>query len=93
MNLQDSKRVRFKEDPELAAAYENLTPVYDVARQVITLRNSRKLSQAELAEMVGTKQSSISRLENATHEPSLSTLEKICSALNARLVIQLVPNS
>jgi len=92
MNLQDFKHARFQEDPELANTYENLAPVYDVARQVIALRTLRKLSQVELAAMTGTKQSGISRLENAAHEPSLSTLEKICEALDARLVIQLVPN-
>ena len=93
MKLQEHKSIRFQEDPEMAAAYQELIPAYDVARQIIALRNTRKLSQEELAAMIGTKQSSISRLEKATHEPSLSTLEKICEALDARLVIQLVPNA
>jgi transcriptional regulator with XRE-family HTH domain len=93
MKLQEHKRVRFQEDPELVTAYQDLAPVYDVARQIIALRSTRKLSQEDLAAMIGTKQSSISRLEKATHEPSLSTLERICEALDARLVIQLVPNA
>lgn len=93
MNLQDYKRARLEEDPELAAAFEELAPAYEVARQIIALRYARNLSQADLARLTGTKQSGISRLENASHEPSLSSLEKICKALDARLVIQLVPNS
>jgi ribosome-binding protein aMBF1 (putative translation factor) len=93
MRFDEYKQTRFEEDPELAAAYDQLKPAYEVARQVIALRNTRKLSQANLAAMIGTKQSGISRLEKASHEPSFSTLEKICQALDARLVIQIVPNS
>lgn len=92
MKLEDFKRSLLA-DPEVAAAYDALQPTYDVARQIIALRAARQISQAELAARVGTKQSSISRLENANNEPSIATLEKICRALDARLVIQLVPNS
>lgn len=73
-------------DPEFAAAAEALEPGYQIAR----LRIQRGLSQAQLAELVGTQQPSIARLENGTSLPSLSFLQKIATALNARIEVRLV---
>lgn len=74
-------------DPEFAAAAEDLEPGYQVAR----LRILRGLTQAQLAEMVGTRQPSIARLENGTRVPSISFLQKIAAALDARIEVRLVP--
>jgi ribosome-binding protein aMBF1 (putative translation factor) len=63
-------------DPAFAAAYRALEPEFLVAREVIRLRLERGLSQAELAEKVGTGQPNISRLERATINPSLHFLQK-----------------
>jgi transcriptional regulator with XRE-family HTH domain len=52
------------------------------------LRLDRKLSQAELAAKVGTRQANISRLERGQGNPRLKTLLKIAQALDARLVIE-----
>ncbi|HWQ83694.1 MAG TPA: helix-turn-helix transcriptional regulator [Anaerolineales bacterium] len=54
------------------------------------LRLQRGLTQAQLAELVGTQQPSIARLENGSSIPSLSFLHKIASALNARIEVRLV---
>jgi transcriptional regulator with XRE-family HTH domain len=74
-------------DPEFRAAWEELEPAYQVTR----LRIKRGLTQGELAKLVGTRQSSISRLESGKRQPSLSFLRRIAEALKARLVVQLVP--
>lgn len=73
-------------DPEFIAATEELEPGYQVAR----LRILRGLTQAQLAEMVGTHQPSIARLENGSSNPSLSFLNKIAAALHAKLEVKLV---
>lgn len=73
-------------DPDFAAAAEALEPGYQIAR----LRIQRGLSQAQLAELVGTQQPSIARLENGTSLPSLSFLHKLAEALNARVEVRLV---
>jgi len=78
-------------DEEFAAAYRELEPEFQVAREVIRLRLERGLTQKELAEMVGTKQASISRLERAVGKPSLRFLQKVAEALGARVEIRLVP--
>lgn len=74
-------------DPDFMTAAEELEPGYQVAR----LRMLRGLTQAQLAEMVGTRQPSIARLENGSSTPSLSFLSKIAKALNAKIEFKLVP--
>ncbi len=59
-------------------------------QQMIDLRLKRGLSQRQLAELVGTHQPSISRLE-AGRIGSLSFLHKVASALDASVEIRFVP--
>jgi transcriptional regulator with XRE-family HTH domain len=80
-------RAELLADPQTRAEFDALTPVY----QLIRLRIERGLTQAELAELVGTKQPSIARLERGDSEPSLTFLRKVAAALGARLEINLVP--
>ena len=75
--------------PDFLAAAEELAPGYQVAR----LRMLRGLTQAQLAEMVGTRQPSIARLENGTSAPSLSFLSKIAKVLGAKIEFKLIPDS
>jgi DNA-binding XRE family transcriptional regulator len=76
-------------DPNFAAAAEELEPGYQIAR----LRISRGLTQTQLAELVGTRQPSIARLENGSSAPSISFLQKIAAALDARIEVRLVPEA
>lgn len=75
------------EDPEFVAAANELEPGYQIAR----LRIQHGLTQAELAKMIGTHQPSIARLENGSSMPSLSFLERIADALDARIELHVVP--
>ena len=75
--------------PDFLSAAQELEPGYQVAR----LRLIRGLSQAQLAEMVGTRQPSIARLENGTSTPSLSFLTKIAEALGAKIEFKLIPDT
>ena len=79
----EAKKIK---DAQFIAAAEELEPGYQIAR----LRMLRGLTQAQLAEMVGTRQPSIARLENGSSYPSLSFLNKIASALNARIEVNLI---
>lgn len=81
------------QDSEFAREYNALQPASMVAQQVIELRQAQGMSQTELAHLVGTKQSGISRLENAASSPSLSFLYRIAEALDADLNIQFVPRA
>lgn len=75
------------QDPEFREAMEKLEPGYQVAR----LRMKRGLTQKDLSKLVGTRQSSISRLESGKSQPTLSFLRRIAKALKAQLILQLVP--
>ena len=78
------------EDPEVAKECANLEPEYQIVRQLITLRKEKKLTQKELAELIGDKQSNISRLESGNYNPTLAKLKKIADCLDQRLDIKFV---
>ena len=62
-----------------------------VAMEIYQARQEAGLSQQELAELVGTSQQAISRLEDADYDGhSLSMLQRIGAALNKRVEIRLV---
>ena len=52
-------------------------------------RLAKGMTQKELAEKVGTKQSAIARLEGGNSNPSVAFLEKISKALGGKLQISL----
>lgn len=64
----------------------------DIASQIYELRTRAGVSQKELAKLVKTTQSVISRLESADYRGhSLDMLRRIAAALHYRLKIKLVP--
>ncbi len=67
-------------------------PALELSPLIRQLREAAGLTQAELAERVGTTQSVISRLESDDYEGhSLSMLNRIGAALNCRLTVGLTP--
>jgi transcriptional regulator with XRE-family HTH domain len=75
-------------DPERKAALQEERVNAEVARLIHDMRNAAGLSQQQLAELIGTTQSVISRLEDADYEGrSLSLLERIATALNQKLTV------
>ncbi len=82
---------RQMKDPAFREAYEALEPEYEIIRQIIDLRLKRKMSQAELAKRIGTKQPSIARMERRGKTRDLDYLQRVANALDARLEVRLVP--
>ncbi len=68
-------------NPDVKKEYENLAPIYEIQEEIIQLRISNGLSQKDLANMIGTKQSAISRLESGDYNPSIQFLTKLAHAL------------
>ena len=64
-----------------------------IADQVAEQRRARGLSQTDLAELVGTTQSAIARLESGGRPPRIDTLLRIANALDCRLVVELRPRT
>ena len=63
-----------------------------IADKVAERRAEMGLSQRELAELVGTTQSAIARLERGGRPPRIDTLLKIAEALDCELSVELIPN-
>lgn len=79
------------DDPDRKAALEVERVNADIAQMIYDLRTNAGLTQKRLAELVGTTQSVISRLEDADYEGhSLSTLRRIAKALGGNLVVFIV---
>lgn len=76
------KRPGFKE------AMKETELEFQVARAVIEARIKKGLTQADLAKAMNTKQSVISRVENAKTIPSLSFLKRLAQVLDASLQVQ-----
>jgi transcriptional regulator with XRE-family HTH domain len=64
-----------------------------IADEVTERRRGRGLSQTELAELVGTTQSAIARLESGGRPPRIDTLLRIADALDCDLAVELRPRT
>lgn len=62
-----------------------------IAGKVTERRTAMGMSQRELAELVGTTQSAIARLERGGRPPRIDTLLRIAEALDCELSVELVP--
>jgi transcriptional regulator with XRE-family HTH domain len=64
-----------------------------IAEQVADRRRALGLSQTELAELTGTTQSAIARLESGGRPPRIDTLMRIANALDCELRVELRPRT
>jgi transcriptional regulator with XRE-family HTH domain len=81
-----------KEDKEIQEMVREAYLNAEIARLISEARIQAGLTQKQLADRIGTRQSVISRLEDADYEGhSLSMLQAIAKALNHRLEVNLVP--
>lgn len=90
--LQDYLREQMK-DPEFAVEYEKLRPEYEAIRAVIRARLESRMTQKELAEKTGIRQSNISRIENGTSSPTVDTLARLAAGMGKVLKIEFVPDT
>jgi len=80
------------EDDQLREIIEEETLNAHVARLIYEARTAAALTQQQLADLVGTKQPDIARLEDADYQGhSLTMLHRIATALNQRLEISFAP--
>ena len=87
MDWEDFEKELFKR-PGFKEAQEQTRLEYEIARALIKARIEKGLTQAEIAKRMHTKQSVISRVENAKTIPSLSFLKRLAQVLNASLQVQ-----
>ncbi len=76
------------ERPGIRKEYEALKPKYDMIRSLIERRNQLKLSQTQVARIIGTKQPAISRLEKGDYNTTLNTFFKVADALDLDIYLK-----
>ncbi len=77
-------------NPEVKSEYERLGPIFAVIGEMIEARQQAGLTQAEIANRMGTTQSVIARLENARHMPTFDMISRYAAALGRRVAVHLV---
>jgi transcriptional regulator with XRE-family HTH domain len=76
-------------DTATRTAYQEQTPEYQLARELIAARTRAGLSQAALAERLHTSQSTIARLESGKTLPSIRTLARYAEATGCKAEVKL----
>lgn len=85
-------REQYEGHPERIAALEHERLNVAIAQAIYDLRKKAGLTQADLARMVGTQPSAISRLENSDYNGhSLSMLIKVVAVFMGRVSLSIVP--
>ncbi len=92
--LKDFKNKALK-NSEVKSEYKRLSSAYALRKQLIKIRKDAGFTQEELAELLHTKKSNISRLENVNSKisPKLSTIEEYARAVGYKLEINFVPQT
>ena len=78
-----------------ADAWDQLRDEFEALDQLLMARKRAGLTQAQVAELMGVKQSALARVESTlaskSHPPSLTTLRKYAQALGCKLELKMVP--
>lgn len=80
-------------DPDVKAEYDALEPVFELRKKLIELRMNKGLTQADLAKIMHTQKSNISRLECGDNVsfPNLDTINRYARALGYKVNIDFSP--
>lgn len=77
-------------NPQFKKYYEQYGKQLEIAYQILQLRKQKKMTQAELAKEIGSKQSDIARMESGQQNFTTDTLQKIASTFKRELKIEFV---
>ena len=78
--------------PEVKAEFAALADEYALLDEFLKARAAQGLTQAQVAQKIGTTQSAVARMESGQgkHSPSLATLSRYADALECKLEVRLV---
>ena len=88
----DAFKSRALARPDVRREYDALDEEFQLLDQILKARKDAGLTQAELAERIGTTQSAVARMESSLgkHSPSIATLKRYASALGYKVQVRLV---
>lgn len=87
ITLEDVRERDFTDNPDVRAEYERMRPVYALIGKLIKARTAAGLTQQQVADRLDTKQSVISRIENAGQMPSLAMAMRYAAVCGGELTI------
>lgn len=87
MTWDKHKKILLKK-PAFKRIYQSSRLEYEIARALILARVKKRLTQAQLAKKLKTRQSVISRVESGKTTPSLSFLKRLAGILDSSLSVQ-----
>ena len=88
ITLKNFKKKAFA-NSDVKKEYDSLTSAYELRKKLIRLRKQAGLTQEEMAKLLNTKKSNISRLENVNSKisPTILTIEKYAKVIGYNLEI------
>jgi DNA-binding XRE family transcriptional regulator len=89
MKWDDAKKIILN-NKEVHDELKNNEAEYKIIEAIIIARKERNLTQKELAKLIGTRQSNISRLESGNYNPTIEFLTKIAKAVGKEFKIKMV---
>ena len=82
-------KVEMLADAATRAEFDAQAPEFETARELVAARAQAGLSQAQVAERMGTTQSTVARLESGKHPPSLRSVQRYAQAVGGRAVLRI----
>ncbi|MCL4374581.1 helix-turn-helix domain-containing protein [Patescibacteria group bacterium] len=82
-------RTELLQNKAVQKEYDQLAPRYMAISELISARIKKGITQKQLAQKIGTKQSAIARFEAGNINPSLGFLEKMAEVMGYKLTISL----
>lgn len=85
---------RALKNPDVKTAYDEAAPAYAMKRDMIAMRKAKGFTQEDMANLLGTRKSNISRLEsvNTDSSPRLATVEEYARVLGYRVKVAFEPD-
>ena len=89
MNWSNAKAIILK-NKEVQNELKKNEVEYKIIEEIIMARKERNLTQKDLAELIGTRQSNISRFESGNYNPSLEFLSRVAHAVGKELEVKII---
>lgn len=87
IDINEVIEIQRKSDSEFKRVWDSSREEYRLIGEMIALRKSEKITQKELADMTGSRQQVISRIEKNENSPSLKFFCNILHVLGYKLQI------
>ncbi|AYA42056.1 helix-turn-helix transcriptional regulator [Xenorhabdus nematophila] len=85
MSQLQALKAKALQNPDVKQAYDELNDEFELINTLLSMRTEAKLTQQQVADRMGTKESNISRLEKGKSNPTLSTLVNYAKACGFQL--------